>query len=131
MTTERQSLLSELCTSEVDFILVGGMAAILHGVPVVTHDIDIVPGGWARKAHRDKAANRACQRQAHVAGLGSGSQSEKWKSLTQKGQSGGGSAFISTHVFFVGWLNPIALERSATPLFQGVVDPYFLSPMTG
>ena len=42
-TTERQSdLLAALVQAEVEFIVVGGMAAVLHGAPITTHDLDIV-----------------------------------------------------------------------------------------
>jgi hypothetical protein len=37
-----ESLLAALVRSDVDFIVVGGMAAALHGAPVVTQDLDIV-----------------------------------------------------------------------------------------
>ena len=37
-----QSLIEELCNNDCEFILVGGMAAVLHGAPVVTQDLDIV-----------------------------------------------------------------------------------------
>lgn len=37
------TLLERLCASGVDFILVGGLAAVSQGAPVTTFDIDIVP----------------------------------------------------------------------------------------
>ncbi|HWG37072.1 MAG TPA: hypothetical protein VN690_05085 [Terriglobales bacterium] len=37
------ALLQALCHSEVKFILVGGLSAVLHGAPLVTQDVDIVP----------------------------------------------------------------------------------------
>lgn len=40
--TANISLLSVLTKNEVDFILVGGLAAIVHGSARVTYDIDIV-----------------------------------------------------------------------------------------
>ena len=36
------TLLRELARREIDFIVVGGMAGVLHGAPVVTADVDIV-----------------------------------------------------------------------------------------
>jgi hypothetical protein len=36
-------LLSVLCDRGIDFIVVGGAAAVLHGAPVTTLDLDIVP----------------------------------------------------------------------------------------
>lgn len=37
------SLLKVLARNEVEYVLVGGMAAVLHGSPVVTSDADIMP----------------------------------------------------------------------------------------
>jgi hypothetical protein len=37
-----QSLLAALAENNIDFIVVGGVAAVLHGAPVVTQDLDIV-----------------------------------------------------------------------------------------
>ena len=36
------AILKTLVENEVEFILVGGLAAVLHGAPVTTHDVDIV-----------------------------------------------------------------------------------------
>jgi hypothetical protein len=36
------TLLRELADGDVDFVIVGGIAAVLHGSPTVTHDLDIV-----------------------------------------------------------------------------------------
>jgi hypothetical protein len=41
--TDRPSdLLAALVEADVHFIVVGGMAAVLHGAPITTHDLDIV-----------------------------------------------------------------------------------------
>jgi hypothetical protein len=37
------AILSALAASEITFILVGGLAAVLDGAPVTTYDTDIVP----------------------------------------------------------------------------------------
>ncbi len=37
-----EALLGALLDEEVEFVLVGGLAAVVHGVPVVTFDVDIV-----------------------------------------------------------------------------------------
>lgn len=42
-TEELSTLLGQLCASGVDFILVGGLAAVTQGAPITTVDIDIVP----------------------------------------------------------------------------------------
>jgi len=36
------ALLAKLCGAEVEFIIVGGVAAVLQGVPITTNDLDIV-----------------------------------------------------------------------------------------
>jgi hypothetical protein len=40
---ELESLLDALHRAGVEFIVVGGAAAVLHGAPVTTQDVDIVP----------------------------------------------------------------------------------------
>src|SRR5271154_4220769 len=41
-----------LAENQVDFILVGGLAAVLQGVPVSTFDVDIVHSREALNVHR-------------------------------------------------------------------------------
>lgn len=36
------TLLERLVADEIDFILVGGLAAVAQGAPMTTHDLDIV-----------------------------------------------------------------------------------------
>ncbi|HEY0480242.1 MAG TPA: hypothetical protein VGD37_22125 [Kofleriaceae bacterium] len=36
------ALLAKLCDAGVEFIVVGGAAAVLHGAPITTNDLDIV-----------------------------------------------------------------------------------------
>jgi hypothetical protein len=43
MSTDLSNLLQTLAEAKVDFILVGGLAAVLHGAPTATFDVDIVP----------------------------------------------------------------------------------------
>jgi len=45
--SDLQAALIALSTSGVEFILVGGMAAVLNGAPVQTYDVDIVPARTA------------------------------------------------------------------------------------
>lgn len=40
--TEFRAILAELVRADVEFVVIGGVAAALHGSPVVTRDIDIV-----------------------------------------------------------------------------------------
>jgi hypothetical protein len=42
MTTSLLTLLRTLSGRDVDYIVVGGLAGVLHGAPVVTADLDIV-----------------------------------------------------------------------------------------
>jgi len=41
-TNKLDEILDELRSNQVEFILVGGMAAVLHGAPIATQDLDIV-----------------------------------------------------------------------------------------
>lgn len=41
-TADLEALLQVLCAAEVQFIVVGGAAAVLHGAPITTQDLDIV-----------------------------------------------------------------------------------------
>lgn len=42
-TTDRpRDLIAALGEARIEFIVVGGMAAVLHGAPITTHDLDIV-----------------------------------------------------------------------------------------
>lgn len=42
-TADLEGLLHALCSHGVEFVVVGGAAAVLHGAPTTTHDLDIVP----------------------------------------------------------------------------------------
>ena len=42
MTAGLAQILEALLKNDVEYVLVGGMAAVLHGAPVTTQDIDIV-----------------------------------------------------------------------------------------
>jgi hypothetical protein len=46
-----RELLSVLARHEVDFVLIGALAATLHGSPVRTNDADICPRGGPRNLH--------------------------------------------------------------------------------
>lgn len=47
-----ESILDALGNADVDFVVVGGAAAVLHGAPVTTQDVDIVPGTDAENVER-------------------------------------------------------------------------------
>jgi len=49
---ELDSLLDALAGSGVPFIVVGGAAAVLHGAPITTQDLDIVPRMESDDVHR-------------------------------------------------------------------------------
>lgn len=42
-TADLEQLIRELVAAGVEFIVVGGAAAVIHGAPVTTQDLDIVP----------------------------------------------------------------------------------------
>jgi hypothetical protein len=42
-TADLEALLRALAAAGVEFIVVGGAAAVIHGAPVTTQDLDIVP----------------------------------------------------------------------------------------
>lgn len=39
---ELEALIEDLLDAQVEFVVIGGMAAMLHGAPIVTGDVDIV-----------------------------------------------------------------------------------------
>lgn len=54
-------MLSKLSGAGVDFLLIGGMAAVLHGDAGVTFDLDIVPAHDAENLKRLAVALRALE----------------------------------------------------------------------
>jgi predicted nucleotidyltransferase len=42
-TADLEALIRELTAAGVEFIVVGGAAAVIHGAPIATQDLDIVP----------------------------------------------------------------------------------------
>jgi len=42
-TANLEALIRALLDAEVSFIVVGGAAAVIHGAPINTRDLDIVP----------------------------------------------------------------------------------------
>ena len=53
------AILRVLTRHRVDFIVVGGVAAVLHGAPLSTFDLDVVHSRGAENIHRLLAALRA------------------------------------------------------------------------
>ena len=51
-------ILETLCEHEVEFIIVGGVCAVLHGAPVTTFDLDLVHGRGPENLERLVAALR-------------------------------------------------------------------------
>jgi hypothetical protein len=41
MAQDDKALLRRLCHNQVEFVVVGGIACILHGAPLVTYDLDV------------------------------------------------------------------------------------------
>ncbi|MCA1824955.1 MAG: hypothetical protein LC640_11990, partial [Frankia sp.] len=53
---------------EVDYVLIGGLAAVLHGVPIGTVDVDITPARTEPNLRRLAAALRELDARLRVAG---------------------------------------------------------------
>lgn len=51
-TADLEALLLALQEGGVDYVLVGGAAAVIHGAPVTTQDLDIVPDQSAENIER-------------------------------------------------------------------------------
>ena len=51
-TTDLRALLTELCNAGVEFIVVGGAAAVIQGAPITTQDLDIVHSRSPENVHR-------------------------------------------------------------------------------
>jgi len=51
-SSDFEALLTELARAEVDFIVIGGVGAVLHGVPIATFDLDLVPSRSAENRKR-------------------------------------------------------------------------------
>jgi hypothetical protein len=58
---DAQRILEELARHEVDFVLVGGMAAQTHGSTRMTNDVDVIPGPTPRNLERLAEALRSLQ----------------------------------------------------------------------
>ncbi|MCK6530062.1 hypothetical protein L6R50_21735 [Myxococcota bacterium] len=58
-TADGGALLDRLAASGVEFVVVGGYAAVLHGAPITTRDLDIVPRRDPDNARRLLAALEA------------------------------------------------------------------------
>jgi hypothetical protein len=64
---DHAAILRVLCAHEVDFIVVGGVGAVLQGVPLMTRDLDIVHARGPENRRRLAGALReldACYRDA-------------------------------------------------------------------
>lgn len=51
-TADLEALLLALTNAGVEYVLVGGAAAVIHGAPITTQDIDIVPSQSADNIER-------------------------------------------------------------------------------
>jgi len=61
-----ETILQVLTKHHVEFIIVGGLCAVLHGVPLQTYDLDIVPSRTSANLERLERALRelgACYRE--------------------------------------------------------------------
>jgi hypothetical protein len=82
-TADLAALLDALVAARVEFIVVGGAAAVLHGAPITTQDLDIVHRRTPENVHRllavldrldavvrDPAGRRLRPQQEHLLGQG-------------------------------------------------------------
>ena len=67
-----RSLLGVLARHEVEYVLIGGLAARLHGSPLLTEDIDVTPATHRDNLRRLAAALRELGAKLRVAGLAEG-----------------------------------------------------------
>ena len=69
---EAERILSVLVRHEVEFIVVGGIAATLQGAPLATFDLDILRRRrrcHRQHRHRDPRAPHHCLLRRHIRGL--------------------------------------------------------------
>jgi hypothetical protein len=67
-----EAILRTLDRHGVDYILIGGLAARLHGSPLLTDDVDITPSAEQENLRRLIAALRELGAELRVAGMESG-----------------------------------------------------------
>jgi hypothetical protein len=64
VSADFQKLLRVLAAGNVDFIIVGGLAATIHGAARATYDVDVVyartPDNMARWWRRSRPCNPTC-----------------------------------------------------------------------
>ena len=61
-----RAVLTALAEADVDFVVVGGVAAVLHGAPATTFDLDLVHSRAVesyRRLHAVLARLEACSRE--------------------------------------------------------------------
>ena len=80
------ALLESLTAAGVEFVVIGGSAAVLHGSPTVTHDLDIVVDGSAENRRRmDSLSSKADSGRIDVRDLPPGGPS--WNELRGRAES--------------------------------------------
>ena len=72
MALDIEAILGTLDRHGVEYILIGGLAARLHGSPLLTDDVDITPSARADNLRRLVAALRELGAELRVAGLEDG-----------------------------------------------------------
>jgi hypothetical protein len=58
MAQDDKALLSRLQSHHVDFVIIGGVCGVMHGVPLVTRDLDICCSFTTENLHRLESAVR-------------------------------------------------------------------------
>jgi hypothetical protein len=72
MALDIEAILQTLDRHGVDYILIGGLAARLHGSPLLTDDVDITPSAQRQNLRRLVAALRELGAELRVAGMEDG-----------------------------------------------------------
>jgi hypothetical protein len=69
---EPERILAVLSAHDVDFVVIGGIAAAAHGAPYPTYDLEIVPASDERNLTRLSAALRELGARVRTAGVDDG-----------------------------------------------------------
>jgi hypothetical protein len=78
-----ECLFRALRDHEVDYVLIGGLAAVLHGSPAMTNDADIVPARDGRNLERLAGALRALRARLRVSDTPDGVEFDPHPALLQ------------------------------------------------
>ena len=111
MSADVGELLRRLCDAGVEFIVVGGAAAVLHGAPITTEDLDIVHRRTPENVARLKALLDDLH--AHVREL-----ANRKLPVSQSALAGEGHVLVSTELGPLDCLGTIVEGRGFDELFS-------------